>query len=69
MIHARNFRPDALSVVKKVAMTLYCLKDQGSYRMTCNNFGILLPCLSKSVRAVCISINTEMGSDYRFEAA
>ena len=29
-----NFRSDALSVEKKVAVTLYYLKDQGSYRMT-----------------------------------
>ena len=60
----RNFRPDALSVEKKVAVTLYYLNDQGSYRMTCNNFGISLPCLSKTMRAVCTSINTAMGSDY-----
>ena len=51
---SENFRSDALSVGKKVAMSLYYLKDQGLYRMTCNNFRISLPCLSKTVKAVCV---------------
>ena len=35
-----TFRPDSLPADKKVAMSLYYLKDQGGYRMTCNAFGI-----------------------------
>ena len=58
-----SFRPDALSVEKKLAATLYYLKDQGSYRMTCNSFGISLPCLSKTVRSVCSAINTALGPE------
>ena len=59
-----SFRVDALSVEKKVAMTLYYLKDQGLYRMTCNNFGVSLPCLSKTVKAVCSCINEVVGPQY-----
>ncbi len=58
-----NFRPDALSVEKKLAATLYYLKDQGSYRMTCNSFGISLPCLSMTVRSVCSAINNVLGPE------
>ena len=58
-----NFRPDALSVEKKLAATLYYLKDQGSYRMTCNSFGISLPSLSKTVRSVCSAINIALGPE------
>ena len=60
----RNFRADVMSVEKKVAMTLYYLKDQGSYRMTCNTFGVSLPCLSRTVKAVCASINAVLGPEY-----
>lgn len=63
-IKCGNFRADALSVEKKVAMTLYYLKDQGLYRMTCNNFGVSLPCLSKTVKAVCSCINEVVGPQY-----
>ncbi len=63
-IKAGNFRSDVLSVEKKVAMTLYYLKDQGLYRMTCNNFGVSLPCLSKTVKAVCSAINVAVGPQY-----
>ena len=60
----RSFRPDALTVEKKVAITLYYLKDQGHYRMTCNNFGISLPCLSRTTKAVCATIILVMGPEY-----
>eukprot|EP00117_Sycon_ciliatum_P036855 scpid108648/ scgid27681/ len=42
-------RSDKLSCEKKTAMVLYYLKDQGSYRMTCNSFGVSLPTLSRVI--------------------
>ena len=60
----QNFRPDVMSVEKKVAMTLYYLKDQGSYRMTCNSFGVSLPSLSRTAKAVCAGINAVLGPEY-----
>ena len=60
----RNLRADVMSVEKKVALTLYYLKDQGSYRMSCNSFGISLPYLSRTVKAVCVSINAVLGTEY-----
>ena len=59
-----NFRADVICVEKKVAMTLYYLKDQGLYRMTCNNFGVSLPCLSRTVKAVCFYINKVVAPKY-----
>ena len=61
---SRCFRQDALSVEKKVAITLYYLKDQGSCRMTCNCFGISLSCLSKTIKKVFASINEAIGTEY-----
>ena len=48
---------------KARAATLHYLKDHGSYRMTCNLFGISLPCLSRTVRSVCSAINVAVGPD------
>ena len=36
---------DTLSLGKKVALSLYYLKDQGSYSMTCSAFGCTKPTL------------------------
>ena len=35
-----SLRRDTISAEKKLAMCLYYLKDQGSYRMTANTFGV-----------------------------
>ena len=35
-----SFRHDTISTEKKLAMCLYYLKDQGSFRMTANTFGV-----------------------------
>ena len=59
--HADSFRYDTVSAEKKVAMTLYYIKDQGSYRMTANTFGISPSTLSVLLRQVCKSINEIMG--------
>ena len=54
----------ALEPEKKVAMTLYYLKDQGSYLMTCNAFGVGKSTLSSVVKDVCYAINRRVGPDY-----
>ena len=45
-----------LSAEKKVAVTLYYLKDQGSYRMTCNTFSCIKSCVqgNKQTSWACI---------------
>ena len=41
------------------------LKDQGHYRMKCNNSGISLPCLSRlTTKVVCATIILVMGPEY-----
>ena len=56
-----SFRGDTICSVKKLAMTLYYLKDQGSLRMTSNLFGIAPTTLSATIRKVCHAITTVLG--------
>ena len=58
-----SFRRDTISSFKKLAMTLYYLKDQGSLRMTSNLFGVAPCTLSCTIRKVCDAIVTVMGAD------
>jgi hypothetical protein len=53
-----------LSPEKKVAMTIYYLKDQGFYLMTCNAFGVGKSTLSTVVKEVCKAINQRVGPRY-----
>ena len=55
---------DSLPPEKKVAMTLYYLKDQGSYLVTCNAFGVGKSTLSSVVKDVCKAINQRVGPNY-----
>ena len=54
----------AVSVEKKVALTLYFLKDTGSIRMTANSFGVATPTVSKTVNEVCRAISKYLGPKY-----
>ena len=54
----------ALSVEKKVALTLYYLKDTGSMWMTANTFGIHQSTVSKVVFEVCDAITKHLGPEY-----
>ena len=56
-------RQDYLTVEKQVGMCLYYLKDQGSYRMTCNAFGISVPSLSIVLRKFCAAM-MEVGKTF-----
>ena len=49
----------ALSAEKKVAMTLYFLKDTGSLAMTANTFGVAVSTVSKHIFEVCYAICIE----------
>ena len=55
---------DSLPPEKKVAITLYYLKDQGSYLMTCNAFGVGKSTLSSVIKDVCRAINRRVGPNY-----
>ena len=54
----------ALPVEKKVAFTLYYLKDTGSMWMTANTFGIHQCTVSKVVLEVCNAIAKHLGPEY-----
>ena len=58
-----SFRGDAISSSKKLAMTLYYLKDQGSLRMTSNIFGVSPCTLSLTIRKVCSVIVKVLGPE------
>ena len=60
---SESFIKDTISIEKKVAMTLYYLKDQGSLRMTANVFGIAKSTLSVTPHRVCKAINLVLGPD------
>lgn len=55
-------RKDTLSLGKRVALTLYYLKDQGPYSMTCNAFGCSKATISLCVNEVCNTITNYLGS-------
>ncbi len=57
-----NYR--ALSAEKKLAVTLYYLKDTGSLQMTANTFGISTPTVSHVIFEVCKTITTILGPKY-----
>ena len=56
-----SFRGETISSFKKLAMTLYYLKDQESVRMMSNAFYVGLSTVSKSIRQVCLAIATVLG--------
>ena len=50
--------------IKKVACTLYYLRDEGGMRKTANAVGVSRQTVSKSVREVCRAITIYLGPDY-----
>ncbi len=54
----------ALSPEKKVAITLYYLKDTGSQNMTANTFGVAQNTVSNVIFEVCSAISKYMGPKY-----
>ena len=65
-IGPRNGCPNyqALTTEKKLAITLYYLKDTGSLWMTANTFGIHQCTVSKTVSCVCSAICKNLGPKY-----
>ena len=59
--NTNSFRGDTISSNKKLAMTLYFLKDQGSLRLTANSFGIAPCTLSIAIRKVCHAVVKVLG--------
>ena len=57
-----NYR--SLTTEKKLAVTLYFLKDTGSLWMTANTFGIHQCTASKTILCVCQAISKEIGPKY-----
>jgi hypothetical protein len=57
-----NYR--ALSTEKKLAITLYYLKDTGSLAMTANTVGIAINTASVVIAEVCTAISKNLGPKY-----
>ena len=57
-----NYR--ALPTEKKLAVTLYYLKDTGSLSMTANTFGIAINTASAFIGEVCKAISKNLGPKY-----
>ena len=53
-----------LTTEKKIALTLYYLKNTGSLWMTANTFGVHQCTVSKTIVEVCTAINTHLGPKY-----
>ncbi|XP_041965782.1 putative nuclease HARBI1 [Alosa sapidissima] len=53
-----------VDVLKKVACTLYYLRDDGRLRETANAFGLSRQCVSVVIRQVCKAITTFLGPEY-----
>ena len=54
----------ALNADKKLAQTLYYLKDKGSLTMTANNFGVAINTVSSVIYEVCLAICQNLGPQY-----
>ena len=59
---SQNYR--ALTLEKKIAETLYYLKDTGSIWMTANTFGIHQCTVSKMIVQVCNAISKYLSPEY-----
>ena len=57
-----NYR--ALSAAKKLALTLYFLKDTGTLGMTANTFGVAINTASSIITEVCEVISEKIGPKY-----
>ena len=60
-IRPYQVRTDVISLEKRVAITLYYLKDQGSMRLTANAFGIARCTVGQVVYEICAIITTHLG--------
>ena len=61
---SRSFRSVTVTAEKKVAMTLYYLKDQSSFRQTGNTFGVSKATLSTTLRVVVNTIINNLRKRY-----
>lgn len=59
-----NYR--CLTTERKVAITLYYLKDTGSLSMTANSFGVAICTASAVIRQVCTAISKHLGPKYLY---
>ena len=56
-------RQDTISLEKRVAITLYYLKDQGSMQMTSNTFGIARCTVGQVVKEICGILTRDLGPE------
>ena len=57
-------RKDIITLEKRVALTLYYLKDQGSMKMTANTFGIARCTVGQIVYEICGIISKKLGPEF-----
>ena len=58
---SNKVRQDVISLEKRVAITLYYLKDQGSMKMTANAFGIARCTVGQVIHEICEIIAKQLG--------
>ena len=56
-------RQDVINVEKRVAVTLYYLKDQGSMKLTANSFGIACCTVGQIMQEICGILTNKLGPD------
>ena len=54
-------RKDTIDLSKRVAITLYYLKDQGSMQMTANTFGVARCTVGQIVKEICTILSKHLG--------
>ena len=59
-------RHDSLSLEKRLAITLYYLKDQGSMKMTANSFGVAKCTVRRVKEEIGILISENIGPSFFF---
>ena len=57
-------RHDSLSLEKRLTIILYCLKDQGSMKMTVNSFWIARCTVGRVVEEICTLISENTGPSF-----
>ena len=61
MERSTRVRKDTIDLPKRVAITLYYLKDQGSMQMTANTFGVARCTVGQIVKVICTILSKHLG--------
>ena len=62
-VRSSKVRQDVLSIEKRVAITIYYLKDQGSMQITANAFGTASCTVGQIVQEICCILTKNVGAE------